>query len=326
MSVAIEKLTRRATDALRHWDLPAQVPELLKYRENAVFKVRLPFGEAAALRLHRPGYHSEAAMRSELAFMKLLGDHGLDVPKPIPTKTGTLLAPVAGEETQFVDLIGWVAGRQVGESGKPLEHSDTEVAGIYRKIGEAMARLHDIADAWRTPVDFMRPSWNEDGLVGDEPLWGRFWDCPGLAEQDREFLTELRDRLRLRIEALPVDLDYGLIHADLVRENVLVDDGRIALIDFDDCGHGWRLFDIATALLRNRREPRYGAIRQALIEGYRSRRVLGDATLAYLPFFLLLRGVTYIGWAAARPELPDHEDRLARYTAEVRELAREAGL
>lgn len=326
MTAEIETLTARATIALSHWGLPAQVPELLKYRENAVFKVRLKSGEAAALRLHRPGYHSEAALRSELAFMEVLGDHGLNVPKPIATKSGALLASVAGEDTPFVDLICWVAGRQVGESGKPLVHSDAEVADIYRKIGQAMAQLHDIADRWQAPADFTRPSWDAAGLVGDQPLWGRFWDCPELAEQDREFLTDLRDRLRQRIEALPVDLDHGLIHADLVRENVLVDKGRVALIDFDDCGYGWRLFDIATALLRNRREPRYAAITASLIEGYRSQRALDEATLAHLPLFLLLRGVTYIGWAAARPELLDHEARLARYTAEVRELAREAGL
>ncbi|MBX7106922.1 MAG: homoserine kinase [Gemmataceae bacterium] len=326
MDAVIEALTGRATEALSHWNLPAQVPELLKYRENAVFKVRLESGEPAALRLHRPGYHSEAGLRSELAFMKVLGDQGLDVPKPIATKTGALLAPVAGEEMQFVDLIGWVDGRQVGESGKPLDHSDTEVAGIYRKIGEAMARLHAIADRWQAPAGFTRPSWDAAGLGGDQPLWGRFWDSPDLAKQDREFLTDLRQRLQGRMEALPPDLDYGLIHADLVRENVLVDNGRIALIDFDDCGYGWRLFDVATALLRNRREPRYPLITSSLIEGYRSHRALDEATLAHLPFFLLLRGVTYIGWAAERPELPDHEARLARYTAEVRDLAREAGL
>jgi Ser/Thr protein kinase RdoA (MazF antagonist) len=187
MSAEIEDLTRRATFALSHWGLPAQVPELIKYRENAVFKVQLESGEPAALRLHRPGYHSEAALRSELAFMRVLGDRGLDVPKPIATKTGAFLAPVAGEETQFVDLIGWVAGRQVGESGKPLDHSDAEVADIYRKIGVAMARLHDVADRWQAPSDFTRPSWDRVGLVGDRPLWGRFWDCPGLSNRIKSF-------------------------------------------------------------------------------------------------------------------------------------------
>jgi Ser/Thr protein kinase RdoA (MazF antagonist) len=43
--------------------------------------------------------------------------------------------------------------------------------------------------------------------------------------------------------------------------------------------------------------------------------------LRHLPLFLLLRAVTYIGWAGARPELPDSEARLKRYVADVRQLA-----
>jgi hypothetical protein len=41
----------------------------------------------------------------------------------------------------------------------------------------------------------------------------------------------------------------------------------------------------------------------------------------HLPLFLLLRSLTYIGWAGARRELPDSEERLRRYVAEARDLA-----
>ena len=41
---------------------------------------------------------------------------------------------------------------------------------------------------------------------------------------------------------------YSMIHADFVAENVLVDEGRVRLIDFDDAGFGWHLFELATSL------------------------------------------------------------------------------
>lgn len=318
MSV-LEEMQDRARKALDAWRLPAQEPQLLKYRENAVFRVVLYDGSAAALRLHRPGYHSEAALRSELQFMAALRLGGLAVPEPLSTPDGQLL--VAIDDVQFADLIGWVHGNQIGESGRPLEHSRDEVVAIYHGVGAAMARMHAIADDWATPKGFARPAWDAEGLLGDEPLWGRFWDCPALSRDDRDFLTGLRAELHGRLETNAGGLDYGLIHADLVRENVLVHDGAVAMIDFDDCGYGWRLFDLATALLRNRREPHYRALEQALIDGYRTHRQLDDAHLAHLPLFLLLRGLTYIGWAAARPELPDNAERLTRYVADVRQLA-----
>lgn len=59
----IETLCRWATEAHVYWDLPEQAPELVKYRENAVFKPRLGDGGKAALRFHRPGYHSETTLR-----------------------------------------------------------------------------------------------------------------------------------------------------------------------------------------------------------------------------------------------------------------------
>lgn len=313
-------LTARAIAALAHWNLPDQAPELLKYRENAVFKVRLANGEPAALRLHRPAYHSPAALASELAFMAHLRENGLAVPEPIPTGTGALLVTL-GEAPHHADLLGWMEGEPLGESGVPLPRAGRDMPALFETIGRDMARLHDAADAFVQPGNFERPAWDAAGLLGEAPFWGRFWDCAQLESADRIYLADLREDLAARLAALAPNLDYGLIHADLVRENVFVRGGEVAFIDFDDCGFGFRLFDVATTLLRNLREPDFPALNAALLEGYAAVRPEAKREFAHLPLFLLLRALTYIGWAAARPELSDNADRLRRYLAEVRSLA-----
>ncbi|WP_025199371.1 phosphotransferase [Brucella sp. BO2] len=136
----------------------------------------------------------------------------------------------------------------------------------------------------------------------------------------------VREDLSVVLADLAPQLDQGLIHADLVRENVFLRDGSVAFIDFDDCGFGFRLFDLATVLLRNRREPDYPALRAALLSGYEAVRPRLAREFAHLPLFLLLRALTYIGWAAARPELPDNIARLNRYVADVRALVEEEGI
>ena len=313
-------LTARAVTALAHWNLPEQVPELIKYRENAVFKVRLAWGEPAALRLHRPAYHSQAALASELAFMANLRDKGLAVPQPIPAANGALLVAF-GETPHHADLIGWVEGEPLGMTGTPLAEAGRDLPAIFRAIGREMALLHGAADTFRLPDGFERPAWDAAGLLGEVPFWGRFWDCPMLAAGDRSYLADLRATLSMRLGAVAPSLDYGLIHADIVRENIFVRKGAVAFIDFDDCGFGFRLFDLATTLLRNRREPHYASFRAALLEGYAAVRPQARASFEHLPLFLLLRALTYIGWAAARPDLPDNAERLRRYVADVRSLA-----
>ncbi|AWI60187.1 phosphotransferase enzyme family protein [Sinorhizobium fredii] len=315
----------RAQQALRHWGLANQTPELLKFRENAVFRVRLADGAPAALRLHRPGYHDDRALASELQWMAALKAGGLHVPAPIPTLDGRNLVTLPATSafaSQNADIVSWMHGEELGRSGEPLPHPPERIATIFGHLGEAMAELHNTSDRWTPPASFTRPVWDLDGLLGEAPLWGRFWDCPGLTPDAARQLAALRPLLAEKLRAADhAGLDYGLIHADLVRENVLVGPDHVELIDFDDAGYGWRMFDIATTLLRNRREPHFDLIQAALIAGYRRRRPLPESALETLPLFLLIRSLTYIGWICERPATPDAEKRLARYVKEALELA-----
>lgn len=324
----LSTLEKRAAEILPRWKLPAISPVLVKYRENAVFRVARLDGGLAGLRLHRPGYHDEQALRSEMLWLSALHRAGLSVPEPIATIDGDLIVRVDIDETlvQHADLLNWLPGKPLGESGKPLEHGLQEQKDLFFQLGALLARLHAASDAWTLPPDFSRPAWNAEGLLGDAPVWGRFWDCEGLTQEQHRELSALRERLSGALQRLEGrSADYGLIHADLVRENILVHDGKVSLIDFDDAGFGWRMFDIATALLKNRREPHFEDIRESLIAGYRSERTLPQSELDMLPLFLTLRSLTYISWIALRPEMPGARERLARYLGEALELAAQPG-
>ncbi len=321
-------LEKRAAEILPQWKLPHITPVLVKYRENAVFRVARLDGGLAGLRLHRPGYHDEHSLRSEMLWMRALHEAGLAVPEPIATVDGDLIVRVEINEdiVQHADLLNWLPGRPLGETGKPLDFSLDEQKTLFHRVGATMARLHAVSDGWTLPDNFRRPSWNADGILGEKPVWGRFWDCDVLTEDQRQTLSALRETLSGTLQRLERrGADYGLIHADLVRENILVNGDVVSFIDFDDAGFGWRMFDLATALLKNRREPQYEALRDALIAGYRSERPMSDEEWRMLPLFLTLRSLTYIGWIALRPEMPGAKERLARYLGEALELAAAPG-
>ena len=99
-----------------------------------------------------------------------------------------------------------------------------------------------------------------------------------------------------------------MIHADLHAHNILIaPDGRLQAFDFDDAGFGWHQYDLAVVLFGLEHLPHYGAVRQALLDGYRSLRPLSDEDLSLLPLFLLIRRLVLIGWQWDRPELGRRE-------------------
>jgi Ser/Thr protein kinase RdoA (MazF antagonist) len=290
--------------AAAHWPAITGAPVLFMQRENVVFRVETTEGPHA-LRLHRPGYHSEAELQSELDLMAMLAGHGVQVPRPMPARDGRLLVRVGDRQAS---LLSWLPGAPMGRREHGLAVQGAARGALFHTIGAQMARLHRLTDAWTLPPGFTRPSWDRDGLVGEAPFWGRFWET-GTAE-DRAWLTGLRDRARQVLDGAGV-LDYGLIHADLINENVLVDGPAVYFIDFDDMGFGCRQFDLATTLYKAVDEPDFPDLQAALLAGYASDRALPDLTL--LPLFILLRSLTYLGWIAARAHEPGKEERAARY-------------
>jgi Ser/Thr protein kinase RdoA (MazF antagonist) len=321
---SLEAVFETARKALDSWLDISGEPQLVMHRENTVFRVGTKTGPAA-LRIHRAGYHSHEAIKSELDWMAHLALNGLAVPAPIRTEDGALFVELdngAGQKC-VADLLTWLDGAPLGKSGQPLAGSISEQVDIFQALGKSMARLHQISDAWRRPHGFHRHAWDRDGLIGDAPFWGKFWAVSDCFTDEAEMLVKARKRVGEVLDKYDAGgADYGLIHADLVRENVLVHEGQVRMIDFDDAGYGFRMFDIATALIKNRREPHYEALKAALLSGYESLRPLSPRDLAALPLFLLLRALTYLGWAEARKHEPGMTERRQRYKTEALELAR----
>lgn len=297
--------------ALVHWGLEEAEWSLVAARENHVYRIRCG-QDTYALRLHRQGLHSVDELRSELTWMAAVAEKGVGVPTALPAKNNQLLIEISGVQ---VDVLNWLPGRPLGATGKGIDHENRDAT--FAAIGREMARLHKASDTWTPPEYFTRWSWDRSGLLGDQPLWGRFWENPTLTSEDQALLLRFREKADQDLRRIEENLDYGLIHADLVRENVIVDGDKIWLIDFDDAGYGFRLFDLATVLIKNRQERDFDQLRQALLEGYRSERQINTEQL---DLFMALRATSYIGWISPRLSEQGSSERNSRFLQTAREL------
>ena len=300
-------------DYLAAWGLADAPHRLIAQRENRVYRVETGAGPVA-LRLHRAGYRSRAELQSELDWMAVLARGGLPVPAPVPARDGRMCVEIDGIAG---DVLSWIDGAPMGIDGRLAKLED--MPGTYRALGAAMARLHDLSDAWQPPAGFSRPSWDADGLLGDAPLWGRFWDNPLLNPDQRRLFSAVREVARARLSDADLTADYGLIHADLVPENVMLGPQGLTMIDFDDGGWGYRSFELATAANRTLREDRSQVLIAALLDGYASRREIAPSELL---LFQALRGFTYVGWIVPRLDEPGVSQRVERVLSTADRLAR----
>lgn len=263
-------------------------------------------GSRFALRIHRHGYHSDDALRSELKWMSALKEYGIGAPKIIAAKSGAMFIHAESDlipEPRQVDLLGWLPGEPVGSVETVADGDSDELRSLYLRAGELAARLHTQTLNWKTPPDFERHAWDENGLLSSSPFWGDFRALKAFPDDAKPQLNRACEKALADLREFGKSKDrYGLIHADFVPENLMRVGDELMLIDFDDSGFGWNMFELATALYFYIGTPHFATIRDALRSGYLRHRPLPDDHWSKLPLFLFLRSLTYLGWVHTRHE------------------------
>ncbi|NKB97077.1 MAG: phosphotransferase [Pseudomonadales bacterium] len=319
MVAPAEHIEAAARTAIQHWDLDVKNITLASRSENVVFKVISESEQAYALRFHRPGYNSIGELESEVIWSDALNLADIPTPAHVATKSGTHYVPIRwqGSPAHQVGLIRWIPGELLIDRIKQASEHDAKQ--YFQDLGSLLASLHNHTSTWQAPANFERRSWDADGLLGPDPLWGKFWESPVLTNTQKQYLLNVREHLHDQLLQLSTEhATFGLIHADLHPRNVIVhghdSTQEMQAIDFDDCGYGWHYYDIAVALNEFNRHAKATEFQTALLQGYRSERQLIDPE-HHLPLFFLIRKLVSLGWISARPELSSTEEIVTQVPA-----------
>ncbi|MDQ8700682.1 phosphotransferase [Hyphomicrobium sp. LHD-15] len=292
-------LDQLAERSIRHFALPPGViPTLINISENATYRLDDPAtGNRWALRIHREGYHSRAAIASELAWLAALrAAEAANVPAPIQGRDGEFIQSVKAEglaNPRNVVLFDWEAGQ---------EPAANDVAG-FEKLGETAARMHAHVCTWKRPSWFERHTWNFETSLGATPHWGRWRDGMGMTPEIERVLGEtvaLIERRLARIGTGPGV--FNLVHGDMRLANLLMDDGTVKVIDFDDCGFSWFLYDCATTVSFFEEAPEVPELIEAWVRGYRRIGTLSPDEEAEIATFVMLRRILLVAWIGSHAE------------------------
>ncbi|GAA0254194.1 phosphotransferase enzyme family protein [Cryptosporangium japonicum] len=308
-----------ASAAIARYGLPPSTTvELLNVSENETYRVHDP---DVVLRVHRLDYHPPGAIPSELAWLDALRtEAGIRTPKVIPALDGSRVVrvpdPAGGPDRDCV-MFEFLPGR---------EPSEDDLVTDFEPLGALTARMHQHARSWVRPAEFVRFHWDADaafGTAGRPGRWGSWRSAPGCGPAEHVVLDRLEATLRDRLTRFGTGPErYGLIHADLRLANLLVsDDAGVSVIDFDDCGFGWYLYDLGAALSFFEHLPEVPEVIDAWTRGYRSVAPLPAGDEAEIWTFVLLRRLLLTAWIGSHSEVEIAAALGAEYTSGTCALA-----
>jgi Ser/Thr protein kinase RdoA (MazF antagonist) len=242
------KLHRKSgfKQALSLYDLPPNATvRLISRSENEIYKIEGPSGGRWALRVQRPGYQSTGALASEIAWLVALRNDGVvATPIPIAGGNGEWVQRVGGgsaSEARNVVLFAWEDGHQPTVS--------MDLRQCFKSLGAITAKMHAHSAAWQRPQGFERFTWDFEAALGESSRWGRWRDGLGMNATRLDLFGRTVDLIRDRLAGYGRGPDrFGLAHCDLRLANLLLHEGAVKVIDFDDCGFSWYMYDAATLM------------------------------------------------------------------------------
>jgi len=298
---------------------PGSTVELLNVSENETYLVRdQATGDTTVLRVHRLGYHPPGAIPSELAWLDALRtEAGVRTPRVIPAADGSRVVTVpdpSGGPARDCVMFEFLPGSEPAED---------DLVTDFEPLGALTARMHEHARTWRRPPGFVRFHWDADAAFGTPAgpgRWGSWRVAPGVGPAETAVLARLETTLRDRLRRFGSGAErYGLVHADLRLANLLVTTGEsnareVSVIDFDDCGFGWYLYDLGAALSFVEHLPEVPEVIDAWTRGYRSVAPLSAEDEAELWTFVLFRRLLLNAWIGSHSEVDIAAELGAGYT------------
>ncbi len=284
---------------IRDYDLMDN-PEisLIKFSENIICQVT-ENELKLVLRINRSGYHTMEELENELIWIT-------EIKKQTDINTATIYKGINDKVIQqFKSKAGITYTYSVQSFVKGISIKELKNENLYSQlenVGKIAAKLHKMEE--NNPHNketFKRFAWDIEDTLSENARWGCYLKFPDMTSDDRIIFKKAADKIEARLKKYGRGIDrYGLIHADLHSENLLADDDKISLIDFDDCGFSWYLYDLAGAISQQSKNLK--EMTAAYLKGYETIRSLSPEDKAEIETFILLRRLVRLGWLTSHSD------------------------
>lgn len=222
-------------------------------------------------------------MHFELDALIHLHDNQMNVAYPIPTKKNNHIVSLnAPEGVRYAILTTYI-------NGDEIDLLNPENITLYALH---MAKLHQASTSFTS--DYKRFTLDTNHLI-TEPL-KRIKPFLINRENDWLFITNYAHILTKKLQtAFDHSLDIGLCHGDLHGGNAHIDGSKISSFDFDCCGIGLRVYDLAVfkwgMLQANQQDDTW----QNFLQSYQQQRPLAADDLNIIDTLVSIRQIWLMG-------------------------------
>jgi Ser/Thr protein kinase RdoA (MazF antagonist) len=246
-------------------------------------------------RVYSYNWRTELEITEEIGLLQLLKENGLPVSYALPDPQGNFIQQIpAPEGMRMAVLFSYAKGEKV------LNYS----AELHYKLGEIMARMHTVTH----DLPFNRVQYTPKVLLTDS-----FELIKQYISEDTEEMQWMKQARRYLLtqfhKTMPSLLRYGVVHLDIWFDNLNIHNNQdITLFDFDFCGTGWLLLDIAyyqLQLFHTEKEPgQYEIKLNSFLKGYESitpiykeeKELLAVASVSLYFFYLGVQCQRFENW------------------------------
>ncbi len=264
----LHRLHTMAVKGLSQFDLKQPTLTYFGFHTNLLYKVKSASGEQFMLRLAYPGWRTYQDLLSEAYWLRALkAETDIPVPSIIPSRTGEMVLQVdfpGIPDCWYMTLMSWVPGKLLGHYLTPSN---------LEKMGMLFADLHHHGSTWDPPPGFTQKRFEYWLSRGEENLITGEGQNKRLSIPHQGLLRHM-DQIVKDAYAKINKSDLRVIHCDLWHDNIKLFRGKLYPLDFEDTIWGYRIHDIAMAMLdlmETVGESRYLVLLESFKRGYKTK-------------------------------------------------------
>jgi Ser/Thr protein kinase RdoA (MazF antagonist) len=312
----LRALRKIATDAVKQYSLDIEQVKFINHGENTTYRLTDSNKVHYLLRIHRVNYHTKNAIQEELKWLQDI-DKDLNLTVPLAIKN-TKSKQISIQDGRYVTVMKWIEGRSVK---KDVTHQHIIL------VAELMVQLHKTKATAKERI-----YWDTKGLLGSSSRMGNSDKISGLSTIEQTFLASTTKLISRRLSHYETNNKnkMGMIHADLHFGNFFLKSSRMFPIDFDDCGFGFYMYDIAvffTSLFEKVQmklitKKEYTQLINSFIEKYNESIPLSDDDLNAIDDLIIARRLLIIQWLNSRDDHPIFMSKLVPFAKKEIKLMR----